>query len=99
MARVLEVVRSLPLYDVEVTGRTLEGQALQWDTPYRVTDNGRKWYMEGFRRGAFADAVRARGNWFELRREHMDYRGGRELHGGRRGTDVPGDDGLRGRWR
>lgn len=99
MARVLEVVRSLPLYDVEVTGRTLEGQALQWDTPYRVTDNGRKWYMEGFRRGAFADAVRAAETGLSFAASTWTTAWGRELHGGRRGTDVPGDDGLRGRWR
>lgn len=77
MSTPLELVRSLPLVDVEVTGRTLEGQALRWDTLYRVTDDGRRYYTEGFRRGAFTDAIRDRGPWWELRREHEDYRLGR----------------------
>jgi HK97 family phage prohead protease len=59
--------------EMEVTGRTLEGQALRWDTLYRVTDNGRKYYQEGFRRGAFREAIAKRA-WFELRPEHWDDR-------------------------
>lgn len=69
----LDLVRSLVVSDMEVTGRTLEGQALAWDTLYRVTDDGRRYYGEGFRRGAFTDSLRAR-SWHELRPEHYDER-------------------------
>lgn len=82
-----ELIRALPLNDVEVIGRTLEGQALRWDTLYRVTDDGVKWYREGFRRGAFGDSLRNRGGVFELRREHHDYRLGIV-------SFTEGDDGL-----
>ena len=69
----MDLVRSLVVPDMEVTGRTLEGQALRWDTLYRVTDDGRRYYGEGFRRGAFAETLAAR-PWHELRPEHWDDR-------------------------
>lgn len=69
----IELVRSMVVTELEVTGRTLEGQALRWDTLYRVTDNGRRYYQEGFRRNAFREAIAKRG-WFELRPEHWDDR-------------------------
>lgn len=93
----LELVRSMPTA-IEVKGRTLEGQALKWDTLYRVTDNGRRYYQEGFRRGAFAEAIVKR-SWFELRPEHWDDRIGhvdfREGDGGLvfTATVEPGDRG------
>ena len=71
----LDLVRSIVVADMEVTGRTLEGQALAWDTLYRVTDDGRRYYHEGFRRGSFTDSLRAR-PWHELRPEHYDERVG-----------------------
>jgi HK97 family phage prohead protease len=71
----LEHVRSIVVTDMEITGRTLEGQALRWDTLYRVTDDGRRFYQEGFRRGAFSEAI-AKRSWFELRPEHWDDRVG-----------------------
>src|SRR5262245_33628558 len=67
-----DLTRALPLIDVEVKGRTLEGIALRWDTLYRVTDDGQRFYHEGFRRGAFDETMRNRAQ-FELRREHLDY--------------------------
>lgn len=67
-----DLVRALPV-DVEVTGRTLEGQALAWDVLYEVTDDGRSFYHEGFRRHAFADSLAQR-SWCELRPEHADER-------------------------
>lgn len=94
----LEHVRSLVVADMEVTGRTLEGQALRWDTLYRVTDDGRRFYQEGFRSGAFVDAIARRG-WFELRPEHWDDRIGTvTFREGARGlvfsaTVEPGDRG------
>lgn len=94
----LEHVRSIVVTDMAVTGRTLEGQALRWDTLYRVSDDGRRFYQEGFRRGAFVDAI-ARRSWFELRPEHYDDRIGTVSF--REGTDglvfeanmEPGDRG------
>ena len=71
-----DLVRALPLTDVEVEGRTLVGQALRWDTLYRVSDDGRRWYQEGFRRGSFAESLTNRRGVFELRREHYDQRVG-----------------------
>ena len=76
MAR-LEIVRSLPIADPHIEGRTIEGTALRWDTLYRVSDDGRRFYNEGFRRGAFTETIANRGNWFELRTEHFDCRIGR----------------------
>lgn len=69
----IDLVRSLVVSDMEVTGRTLEGSALRWDTLYRVTDDGRRYYGEGFRRGAFTDTLERR-PWHELRPEHWDDR-------------------------
>ena len=73
----LDIVRSLPMADAHVEGRTIEGQALRWDTLYRVSDDGRRFYQEGFRRSAFAQSMANRGNWYELRTEHFDMRVGR----------------------
>lgn len=69
----IDLVRSLVVPDMEVTGRTLEGQALRWDTLYRVTDDGRRYYQEGFRRGSFTATLERR-PWHELRPEHWDDR-------------------------
>lgn len=94
----LECVRSVIVTDMEVTGRTLEGQALRWDTLYRVSDDGRRFYQEGFRRGAFVESV-AKRSWFELRPEHEDTRIGHvEFHEATAGlvftaTMEPGDRG------
>jgi len=73
---ILEVVRSLPLEsdEVDVVGRRLDGMAFRWDQLYRVTDNGRDYYEEGFRRGCATQTMRARRNTFELRDEHEDER-------------------------
>ena len=73
----LDIVRSLPIEAPHIEGRTIEGQALRWDTLYRVSDDGRRFYSEGFRRGAFQETMVNRGNWFELRTEHADIRVGR----------------------
>jgi hypothetical protein len=70
---VIDLVRSIVVPDLEVTGRTLEGSALRWDTLYRVTDDGRRYYQEGFRRGAFTETLATR-PWHELRPEHWDDR-------------------------
>jgi HK97 family phage prohead protease len=74
----IECTRALPLDlgDVDVSGRRLEGRALAWDVLYRVTDDGREWYHEGFLRGSTAMSLVARRNIFELRREHADSRVG-----------------------
>ena len=69
----IEVVRSVVVSDMSVSGRTLEGQALRFDTLYRVSDDGRRFYQEGFRRGAFVESIERR-QWFELRPEHNDER-------------------------
>lgn len=67
-----DLVRAMPV-DVEVVGRTLEGQALAWNVLYEVTDDGRRFYTEGFRRNAFAQSIAQR-TWCELRPEHHDER-------------------------
>ena len=72
-----DLVRSLPIVDQRVDGRTIEGTALKWDTLYRVSDDGKYYYQEGFRRGAFAESIRNRENWYEMRTEHADIRVGR----------------------
>jgi HK97 family phage prohead protease len=95
---VIDLVRSIVVPDLEVTGRTLEGSALRWDTLYRVTDDGRRYYQEGFRRGAFTETLAAR-PWHELRPEHWDDRIGtvRFQEGGEglvfTATVEPGDRG------
>lgn len=72
-----EFVRALPV-DVEVTGRIVEGIALRWDHPYRVSDdNGATFYAEGWRAGAFARGLQAMGNFHEVRVDHHDVRTGR----------------------
>lgn len=71
-----ELIRAFPLEadDVDVVGRRLEGMALRWDTLYRVTDNGRDFYEEGFKRGCANDSITGRRNTFEARDNHMDER-------------------------
>lgn len=75
---IVEVLRSLPLEadEVDVVGRRLEGRAFAWDRLYRVTDDGREFYEEGFRRRCAEHTIRARRNTFELRHEHADERVG-----------------------
>jgi len=72
-----EFERALPV-DVEVTGRVVEGIALRWDRPYRVSDDGGEtFYNEGWRRRAFERGLRATGNFHEVRIDHRDTRVGR----------------------
>lgn len=72
MAR--EFQRTLPVA-VEATGRVLEGVALTYDRPYKVTDDGRRFYHEGWRAGAFAEGLQVRPT-VELRLGHEDVRVG-----------------------
>lgn len=70
----IELRRSMPT-EFAVTGRTLEGLALRWDTPYRVSDDrGRTFYDEGWRRRALVESLAEMGNTFELRVDHADVR-------------------------
>jgi phage head maturation protease len=62
--------------DVEAAGRVIEGTALTYDKAYRVSDDGKHFYLEGWRAGAFTDGIRARRNTFELRIDHADQRAG-----------------------
>lgn len=63
--------------DASRIGRTVEGVALTWDREYRVSDDdGRTFYLEGFRRGVFAKGIAARRNVFECRLDHADERVG-----------------------
>lgn len=63
--------------DASRIGRTVEGVALTWDRQYRVSDDdGRSFYLEGFKRGVFAKGITARRNVFELRLDHVDERVG-----------------------
>lgn len=72
-----EFSRALPAH-VEVLGRTIEGLALSWNRPYRVSDDGGKnFYTEGWRPGAFRRGLEATGNTHELRVDHQDIRVGR----------------------
>lgn len=73
-----EFNRSLPADDFAVSGRTIEGLTLRWDKPYRVSDDeGRNFYLEGWRRSAFVRGLEATGNVHELRLDHEDVRLGR----------------------
>jgi phage head maturation protease len=72
MAR--EFQRTLPVA-VEATGRTIEGVALTYDRAYKVTDDGRRFYHEGWRAGAFTDGLAIRPR-VELRLGHEDVRVG-----------------------
>lgn len=72
-----EFQRALPVTDVDVTGRVLEGLTLRWDHPYRVTDDGKVFYLEGWRKRAFEQGLRATGNFHEARIDHADVRVGR----------------------
>ena len=72
-----EFLRALPS-DVEVMGRTIEGLALQWNKPYRVSDNnGASFYAEGWRSRSFESGLAQYANIFELRQDHRDQRLGR----------------------
>lgn len=72
-----EFSRALPAH-VEVLGRTIEGLALSWNRPYRVSDDGgATFYAEGWRPGSFARGIEATGNTHELRIDHQDVRVGR----------------------
>src|SRR6185369_6346928 len=68
----LELHRSYDLTDVD--GRTVFGSALTYDRPYRVTDDGRNYYREGWRAGAVRTSLEACRNTFELRAWHTDTR-------------------------
>jgi hypothetical protein len=70
-------VRALPV-EVDVMGRVIEGIALHWDRAYRVSDDeGRTFYLEGWRQGAFERGIKATGNVHEVRVDHHDVRVGR----------------------
>jgi HK97 family phage prohead protease len=69
--------RSLAVGPLEVTGRVLEGIALRWNRAYRVSDDRRRWYSEGWRPGAFTRGLAATGNVHEARLDHRDIRVGR----------------------
>lgn len=62
--------------DVSADGRTIEGWALRWDTPYRVTDDGREFYEEQWRYRATARTIAHRRNTFELQHDHRGERVG-----------------------
>jgi len=53
--------REVALESIELSGaqgRTLIARMLQWDAINHVTDNGRDWYDEVWRRGSFADTIK-----------------------------------------
>ena len=81
-----DFLRALPT-DMEVMGRTVEGMALTWNRPYRVSDNqGVSFYAEGWRSRAFEAGLQPMGNIFELRVDHRDQRLGRtSFHESERG--------------
>lgn len=61
----------------ETLGRVILGRAATFNRAYGpVVDPGVRPYYEGWRPGAFTDALRAMGNQFELRVDHRDERAG-----------------------
>ena len=58
--------------DISADGRTLEGWALRWDQPYKVTDDGREFFFEQWRYRALARTIAHRRNTFEVRLDHHD---------------------------
>lgn len=68
-----ELERALTVEDV--VGRTLEGTAVTYGRPYRVSDDGgATYYREQWEAGAFAASITASRNTFEFRRSHADER-------------------------
>jgi HK97 family phage prohead protease len=55
------IFRATRLEDVELSGsdgRTVVARLMRWDSPSRVTDNGRDFYDEVWRKGVFASSIR-----------------------------------------
>lgn len=83
-----EFVRSLPADGIAVTGRTIEGNVLTYERPYRVSDDGgATFYREGWRAGALNDGIEHTSNTHEVRIDHRDMRLGLvSLHPHERGV-------------
>jgi HK97 family phage prohead protease len=62
--------------DISTDGRTIEGWALRWEKPYRVTDNGRDFYEESWRYRCTSRSIANRRNMFELQVDHGNDRVG-----------------------
>lgn len=68
-----ELDRALTVEDI--VGRVLEGTAVTYGKPYRVSDDGgATYYREEWEPGAFTSSIVASRNFFELRRSHADER-------------------------
>jgi len=82
-----ELERALTVEDV--VGRTLEGTAVTYGRPYRVSDDGgATYYREQWEAGAFAASITASRNTFEFRRSHADERLGQYHRGTLRGVSL-----------
>jgi HK97 family phage prohead protease len=63
--------------DISADGRTIEGWAFKWGTPYRVSDDGgRTFYKEKWKYRCTSRSISHRRNMFELQVEHGNDRVG-----------------------
>lgn len=76
----LIIERALPV-ELEPTGDgwTLYGRAVPYETPQRVTDDGREYYLEQFAQGSFSKDVGKGGRWVNLMVGHQGDEGDRYL--------------------
>jgi phage head maturation protease len=74
-----DVIRSLEVADLDiqrtVQGRTVIARALTYGMPYRVTDDGRKFYNERWRAGVFDKSITQRSAPMSAERVLADRRG------------------------
>jgi HK97 family phage prohead protease len=90
----LLIERALPVTTLEPVGDgwTLEGLAVPYNQPQRVTDNGQDYYLEEFAPGAFSKDVTKGARWVNLMVGHSGDEGDRYL--GRCVECAERDDGL-----
>lgn len=90
----LLICRSMPADAIEVVGDgwTVEGLAVPYNRPQRVSDDGKTFYREGFSAGAFARDSGKGGRWVNLMYGHRGDDGDRYLGRCIALTDRP--DGL-----
>lgn len=75
----LLIERATPPMEAVGDGWTVEGIAVPYGVPHRVTDDGKTFYREGFTHGAFGRDVTKGGRWVNLMLGHHGDEGDRFL--------------------
>lgn len=75
----LLISREAPALEPVGDGWTVEGVAVPYGVPHRVSDDGVTYYREGFTHGAFARDVTKGGRWVNLMLGHLGDEGDRFL--------------------